>query len=97
MKRLGLIARLRIAQALTILAMVVVAWCGGQLLIGTLPWWAAYPLAFGYGWWLGGFTMGKVMPRVYRWVTYRWIYEQPEDVRYLLLLRMHFEFDHKER
>jgi hypothetical protein len=37
--------------------------------------------------------MGKVMPRVYRWVMVRWINEQPEHLRYLLLLRMHFELD----
>jgi len=92
-KRLSLPARMRVAQALTLLAMLVVAWCGGQWLTSTLPWWTAYPLAFGGGWWLGGFTMGKVMPRVYRWVMVRWINEQPEHLRYLLLLRMHFELD----
>jgi hypothetical protein len=93
MKRLSLTARMRVALAVTLAAMVVVAWCGGQLLMDTLPWWAAYPLAFGYGWLLGGFTMRKVVPRVYRWVMVRWINEQPEHLRYLLLLRMHFELD----
>jgi hypothetical protein len=93
MKRLSLTARMRVAQALTLLTMVVVAYLGGQWLTSVLPWWAAYPLAFGYGWFLGGFTMRKVMPRVLKWVMRRWIYEQPEDVRYLLLLRMHFDFE----
>jgi hypothetical protein len=97
MKRLSLPTRMRAAQALTILAMVVAAWCGGQWLMSILPWWAALPLAFVYGWYLGKFTMTKVMPRVYEWVIRRWINEQPPELRYLLLLRMHFEFDHKER
>ena len=93
MKRLSLPTRMRAAQAVTILAMVLVAWFGGQWLMATLPWWAAYPLAFVYGWYLGKYTMTKVLPRIYRWVMVRWINEQPEHLRYLLLLRMHFELD----
>jgi hypothetical protein len=84
---------MRVALAVTIAVMVLVAWFGGQWLTASLPWWAAYPLAFGYGWLLGGFTMRKVMPRVYEWVIRRWINEQPEHLRYLLLLRMHFDLD----
>ena len=96
MKRLSLPARMRWAQAVTIAAMLVVAWFGGQWLTSTLPWWAAYPLAFGYGWWLGGFTMKRVLPYIYRWLIRRWIEEQPPELRYLLYLRMHFELEEKE-
>jgi hypothetical protein len=87
-KRLSLITRMRVARVLTLLAMLVVAWLGGSWLSDTLSWWVALPLAFGWGWFLGKFTMSKAQPWVYRKLIFQWIREQPEEQRYLLRLRM---------
>jgi len=93
MKRLSLPARMKWVQALVIAAMLVIAFAGGHWLSEVFPWWAAWPLGFAFGWVLAGFTMSKVLPRIFEWVIRRWINEQPEHLRYLLLLRMHFELE----
>lgn len=96
MKRLSLTTRMRVAQAVTLLALLTVAWFVGQWLTATLPWWAAYPLAFVAGWYGGKFTVTKVQPPIYRWIMRRWINEQPEHLRYLLHLRLEFGLKEEE-
>jgi hypothetical protein len=87
---------MRLAAGTTVVTTGLVLWGMGYWLTSTMTWWIALPLCWGVGWVTGWVVFAKVLPFIYERVMRHWIMQQPEHLRYPLLLRLYFA-KHQEK